>query len=215
MELRINIKKMPFILIIALIIIVSFVIAQSSNPINPGHDDDEIWVSASGASGTNLDTWVGHVNTVTNDHEGRIGSLEGSVTNLEDVFWTPVSVPGGTIPLCYVCNSGTSGTPVNSIPIPGVYIPPGTVKEVLVYVWAVRGSQGSSSSTPIHFSIYTKEGSTKYAHKFVVVNYNSVANVFNSDTFWLPVTSDYTVHVDLPSPVDGNFQSGVEFIGYR
>jgi hypothetical protein len=78
------------------------------NIINPGHDDDEIWVGAAGSNGTNLDTWVGHVNTDTHDHEGRINNLENSPLpglscNTQELYQNG---PGFTYQLVPSCNPG-------------------------------------------------------------------------------------------------------------
>lgn len=206
MEFRFNLRKSHVFAIIGMIFFVGIVIAYGTlQPSNMGHTDGEVEVTSVAGNPT-LRTWAGNVQTTISDHENRID-------NLENPAWTPITpVNGG--PLCWPnaggqCNPGITGTsiPTSQIPI--------TAKEVLVYAWVSRGSGGGGGGQ-FSFDIYTQQGSTKYIQKLRAYdNNNNGAWAVNSDNFWLPVTSDGQIYIQLPSTLNGNFNTGIEFLGYR
>ncbi len=203
MEFRFNLKKSYVFSIIAMIVLVGFAIAQT--PPNPGHSGDNIQVT--GVVGyPSLTSWSATIQT-------DVWNLLTRVANLENAKWTPINpVYGG--PLCWPNAAGQCNPGVISTSIPSAYIPI-TAKEVLVYVWISRGSNGGGGGL-YDFQIYTQEGSTRYTQKIKVSdNNNNGASVTNSDNLWLPVTSDFRIYVSSPSTLNGNFNTGVEFLGYR
>lgn len=197
MEFRFNIRKSHFIVILVLLVVVGFGIAQT--PPNPGHTASQ--VNIGGSINSNLESWANSANSQISNHETRITSLESS-------RWIPVT--GGSSPLCWpnaggTCNLGTTGQTITS-PIPL------SAKEVLVHAWFESGQSGviiTATVTPKYFDIYTQEGSTRYSHRLF-------ASYGNSADFWLPVTSDRTVYMELVGgSITGNPRSGLQFIGYR
>lgn len=198
MKFYINIKKRHTIAIIAMIVLIGIVIAQT--PPNPGHAATQVAVG--GSVNNNLETWANSANNAISDHETRVNALESG-------RWTSISASGG--PLCWpnaqgVCPVGIVGTNYRNFV-------PQTAKEILVYVWVNKCPSGITAA-PAHFSIYTQEGATQYIQKLVVNDHNTAACRFNSDNLWLPATSDPNLYIALSSQVT-SVNSGIEFLGYR
>ncbi len=210
MEFRFNLKKSHVFAIIGMIFFVGMVIAYGSTqpPSVMGHTTGELFIQGLGAQGISdqlFNPVFGWMHQQVTAHDARLISLENPA-------WTPITpINGG--PLCWPnaggqCNPGITGTsiPTSQIPI--------TAKEVLVYAWVSRGSGGGGGGQ-FSFDIYTQQGSTKYIQKLRAYDNSNSAWAVNSDNFWLPVTSDGQIYIQLPSTLNGNFNTGIEFLGYR
>ncbi|MEK6925003.1 MAG: hypothetical protein AABW71_02065 [Nanoarchaeota archaeon] len=196
MELKIQIKKRYLFAVIGVIVLVGIVIAYGgNNPQNMGHSDGEIQLTNVGQS---LTDWSDGVNSL--------------ITNLEldksDRGWTAVSQPLPALSFPDVSGVHNPQTVAHSY---GTSIVPSGAKEILVYVWASRGSRGSSTGI-IHYAITTPEG---HYQKFLVVNNDNAAAVSNSENMWFPITNDRRLIVNLPTRIDGYYDAGAEIIGYR
>lgn len=202
MEFRFNLKKRHVFSIIAMVILVGIVVAYGgSQPSTMGHSSGEVWLPNAGPSGATLDTWSSSMNTITNDHENRIDVLENKA-------WTPLNPTPSADYLCWpngsgVCSPGLTG---------GTYtgaVPP-SAKEFLVYVAIYTGTTPppGSGADPAYFEVYTQEGSTKYAHRILAAGPNS-------QTFWLPVTSDNQLYRNLVGGSMSNANTRVRILGYR
>ena len=98
---------------------------------------------------------------------------------------------------------------------------PAEAKEILVYAYIAKGalsSGGCGSSNVIcqrTFTIYTQEGTTKYAKKLTNIQYPNNAWTISSDNMWLPLTSEKKIHSHLELSIIGNKASNIQIIGYR
>lgn len=197
MEFKININKSHAIVIIVLLVVVGFGIAQT--PQNPGHSSTQVDM----AGGLTLAQWGKNVQTELNNHETDI-------LNLQNGRW----VPSLSYTPYYVANLFPStyiGTYSHNIPS----TIPSSAKEILIHAYIARGAQGSSLGLPYGINIYTQQGSDKYLNRISIINYRNDAWVINSDNMWLPVTNDRKVYVEIPAQLDGNVWSQIQIIGYR
>lgn len=93
---------------------------------------------------------------------------------------------------------------------------PNSAKEVLVHAYAVTGSVNITQG--FHYQIYTKEGATRYPFYLYVSTYSQNALSYNSDNFWLPITSDRLIGITLTdsnNSFNDNLAGAVAVIGYR
>jgi hypothetical protein len=103
---------------------------------------------------------------------------------------------------------------------PGLEIP-AEAKEILVYAWVGKGlftSTGCGNQDPLcprTFTIYTQEGTTKYAKKLSIIQYSNPAWPTSSENMWLPLTSEKKIHSHLDEVIGGNKDSNIQIIGYR
>ncbi|MEK6909432.1 MAG: hypothetical protein AABX23_05285 [Nanoarchaeota archaeon] len=204
MELRIKIKKRHLFAIIGMIVLVGIVIAYGGNdPQNMGHSDGEIQLTNIGQS---LTAWSNSVNSQISGLGGRMFVVE---RDKSDRGWTAVSQP---LPALSFPDGSGVHNPQTASHSYGTSVVPSSAKEVLVYVWASRGSNGGNSGI-IHYTISTPEG---HAQKFLVVdNNNNGAAVVNSENMWFPITNDRRLIVNLPARITQNYNAGAEIIGYR
>lgn len=63
----------------------------------------------------------------------------------------------------------------------------------LVYVYIDTGAGNSDGVT--EFQIYTSEKTKKYSYYLYAHGYNQNSWSYNSDNFWLPITSSRTINV--------------------
>ncbi len=104
---------------------------------------------------------------------------------------------------------------ITTVSYPLSDIVPSNAKEVLIYVYVRTGDYNNPGGN-LEFKIYTQEGTTEYAHYFFAHPYAQVAWSYNSDTFWLPLTSDnMIICTSLGQPVTGNGSGSIFLIGYR
>ncbi len=135
------------------------------------------------------------------------------------------------IPMEVTVTSDSKFTPINPSEIGQVPLVGGTTKEfalpasiptdakeVLIYAWVKSGSV--SPSAAFNYHIFTREGATQYGQYLYASTYQQNAISYNSDNFWLPVTSERIVGVTLAG-TNGNFTAGgnlsgsIVVIGYR
>lgn len=134
----------------------------------------------------------------------EMDDLYSRLASLEDRGWNPIpKLTLGSLRLDQI------GTKSYSIP---QQVPAGS-SEVLVYAmvatgWATQGLQS--------IRIYTADGRGEYAHLLHAVGYDQRAWGYNSDTFWLPLTSGRQIHATSSgTPISGSQYSEVSVLGYR
>ncbi len=201
MEFRFNLKKSHVFAIIGMIFFVGSVIAYGTlQPSNMGHTDGEVEVTSVAGNPT-LRVWAGNVQTSITDHENRID-------NLENKAWTPLNPTPSADYLCWPNGSGVCSPGITGGTYTGV-VPP-SAKEFLVYAAIYTGTTPppGSGADPAYFEVYTQEGSTKYAHRILAAGPNS-------QTFWLPVTSDGQLYRNLVGGSMSNANTRVRILGYR
>ena len=150
-------------------------------------------------------------------------TLQQAITDgtLVEKTWTTLEPPIdlGTLSDTY----GTDSTKEFDLAIhigTGLEIP-AEAKEILVYAFITKGaisSSGCGSSNAIcqrTFTIYTQEGTTKYAKKLTNIQYPNNAWTISSDNMWLPLTSEKKIHSHLELSILGNKDSNIQIIGYR
>lgn len=206
MEFRFNLKKRHVFAIMGMIFFVGMVIAYGSTqpPSVMGHTTGELFIqglSAQGISDQLFNPVFGWMHQQVTAHDTRIA-------NLENKAWTPLNPAITSDYLCWpngsgVCSPGLTG---------GTYtgaVPP-SAKEFLVYVAIYTGTTPppGSGADPAYFEVYTQEGSTKYAHRILAAGPNS-------QTFWLPVTSDNQLYRNLVGGSMSNANTRVRILGYR
>ncbi len=92
-------------------------------------------------------------------------------------------------------------------------VPPDAV-EVLVYLYARTGDLNPDAD--LELRVYTREGTTEYSKYFFIHGYTQNAWSYNSDNFWLPVTSDRKIYVQsIGTAMTGNRWGEIFIIGYR
>jgi hypothetical protein len=191
-------KSHLFILVIILVLFAGIGISfaynsdfSSGDAVLMGHSSDEINVRIS---------------------DGTIKSLQEAIDDGDFIgtgtsTWTPYEYDFGELP--YDTGIFSYDYSVSNVPA--------TAKEILVYFTIRQGQDGNDVEHT--FKIYTMEGSTKYTQYFFDYEYRQNAWSFNSDNFWMPVTSNrllYIEHIsDDGGPHTGNVNSDFKIIGYR
>lgn len=139
----------------------------------------------------------------TLDVNGDISTERGGIVS--GIKWNP-------LPKTALGELSWTALEVVSYPIP-INVP-ADAKEVLVYVWVWTGGYNGEKDTEYKF--YTHEDDTSYARYLRVRTYSQSAYSYNSDTFWLPTTVDWTIHaVSLGETITGNKSGEIVVIGYR
>lgn len=158
---------------------------------DPGHGADSVVVTVNGEELT-LQQAI---------DQGKFGASSGG-----GVIWTPLNADLGEMGY----NAG-----ITPYMLPSNI--PSQAKEVLVYAFVRKGAFGASPGVDHTYTFYTVEGrgNLKYAYKLFFYEYSNTGWSFNSDTFWLPVTSEKKLYVELDNTITGNKFSGLQILGYR
>ncbi len=141
---------------------------------------------------------------ITFTYEGDIITRKRGET-VTGVKWTPLGkLLLGSLPLNAITT--TSYNLPASVPL--------DAKEVLIYVYTMTGA--NNPDRDLELRIYTKEGTIEYSYYFFIHGFNQSAWSYNSDNFWLPVTTDRKVYVQsVGSAMTGNRAGAIYILGYR
>lgn len=92
---------------------------------------------------------------------------------------------------------------------------PAGAKEVYLYIHVSTGAANQDGD--IELKIYTAEGGNQYASYFHLHGYSQSAWSYNSDNFWLPITSNRNIYMQRTAGgyLTGNKGYGIYVIGYR
>lgn len=138
----------------------------------------------------------------------EINALKQEINTLKQRYkWTPT-------PKTFL--GGLPIDPVGTVSyalVPAVI--PDQAQEVLLYITIYTGNVPGTSGE-IDFRIFTTDGQTEYAHHFYGHGYPQDAVGYNSDTFWLPITSTQKVFItSTGNPLTMNSNGAIYVLGYR
>lgn len=91
---------------------------------------------------------------------------------------------------------------------------PSAAREILVYAYVRTGV--SEDDGDLEFRIFTREGKREYSFYMFSHVFPQQAFSYNSQTFWLPMTSERRIYVETEGDAEGGKRVGVLYIlGYR
>ena len=114
------------------------------------------------------------------------------------------------MPLTWIGNVDMETTDVQTFPLPTSI--PATATEVLIYAY-IKAGVSEIVSPEVRY--YTQLGAYTFDMYLHISGWPQDANTVTCDNMWLPLTPEWTLHVQLSEKIVGGLIGPIRVIGYR